>query len=236
VTVTRVFELLPMLDSPDYWCFDVESGDSILGGRSLISDFYPPAESVRNERPWQVNRLSPVWTRRKVRDFHPNQTNDYPTISLRIPMFSRRAVDVLRDLLAPNGELLPLDSDAGPDAYWAYNVTTVADVLDREKSDVEWLDIDRLRLKRGEPVQLIAAQNIRHYEFIREMLEPLCIFRLVEMPMYFYVTDTFTSRVAKHDLKGFNFKPVWPLPPPCRGSFAEMERRAGLQQPRGEGL
>jgi hypothetical protein len=59
---------------------------------------------------------------------------------------STRGVEATRDLLEGCGELLALDClDCD---YWAFNVLAFADVLDTERSDVEWLAPDRLLLIR----------------------------------------------------------------------------------------
>src|SRR5688572_30597689 len=49
-----------------------------------------------------------------------------------IPVFSERAALVLSDVLKANGELLPLEYSRQP--YFAYNVTTVVDALDEDRS------------------------------------------------------------------------------------------------------
>src|SRR5438552_3879714 len=152
MTAMNIYQLLPMLDTPGYSCFGIDRSEPLTGDLTLISDFYPRDVS---KRPWQMQRLAALWQRRRVINPLPGQVNDYPCIGLRIPTFSYRAVSALRDLLEPNGELLPLDSDEGPDAFWAYNTTTVADVLDRERSDIEWFPRDRLKLKKKIPVELV---------------------------------------------------------------------------------
>ena len=81
-------------------------------------------------RNWTVPPLAPFWTPQRVigqvRPF-----NDYPCVDLIVPAFSRKAVDALRNLLEPNGELLPLVAEVGE--YFAYNITTVADILDQNE-------------------------------------------------------------------------------------------------------
>ena len=125
--------------------------------------------------------------------------NDYPCVDLGIPAFSQRAVDALRDLLEPNGELLPLISDIGQ--YWAFNVTTVADVLDWKRSQIRWL------------IKPDAASSIERHEFFPSKLRILSIFRIPEIPHATYVTELFAARVREHGLEGFDFRKVWPLPP-----------------------
>jgi hypothetical protein len=127
--------------------------------------------------------------------------NDYPCCNLDIPAFSERAVEALRDMLEPNGELLPLASSVGN--YYAYNITTVADILETERSEVDWI-------LHSEGV---FASSITRYEFRSEKLDDLSIFRLVEEPGRAFVTNRFVERVRAHRLRGFVFHKLWPHGP-----------------------
>lgn len=216
---TSVFKLRPVVDTPGFKCFGIDDNSPVAHGHTLLSDFNPKDVATRN---WVVPRLASVWRPRKVINSLPSQVNDYPCVGLRVPTFSARALDALRDLLEPNGEILPLESDTGQ--YYAYNVTTVADVLDRQASQVNWPHIYKLR--KQEPV---IAQDITHYVFFADRVKPLAIFRIPEDVVGYYVTDQFAQRVREHDLRGFDLRKVWPVPPPYRGSFAEMERRASCE-------
>jgi hypothetical protein len=120
-------------------------------------------------------------------------------VNLQIPAFSRRAVEALRDFLEPNGELLPLVSSIGE--YYAYNITTVVDALDHERSDILWYDGNH-----------DIALRIRRYECRAEKLTGLSIFRLVEKPAYTFVHQVFVDRVRQHGLQGFDFTRLWPHP------------------------
>jgi len=125
--------------------------------------------------------------------------NDYPCITFNVPAFSRRAVDALRDFLEPNGELLPLLTSVGE--YYAYNVTTVADILNHEWATVRWFD-DKQDI----------ALSIDHFELHESRLDNLSIFRIVEDPVATFVTNRFAERVREHKLEGFDFIKIWPLP------------------------
>ena len=115
------------------------------------------------------------------------------------PAFSRRACDALRDLLEPNGELLPLDSKAGE--YYFYNITTVIDALDLEKSRCAfWCDTPT------------TAVDIEFFAFHEERLSGTAIFRIIEQPIYTLVTKMFIDRVGDCELNGFHFEKVWPFP------------------------
>jgi hypothetical protein len=73
---------------------------------------------------------------------------------------------------------------------------TVADVLDSERSDVS------------------SFLHINHrYVFRADRLDKHSIFKIPELRGDLFVTDTFVDRVTEHDLTGFYFRKVWPLPP-----------------------
>ncbi len=177
---TRIFKLSKILDDPRY------EGFSTSDRTFLQTCPYP--RDFRECRELKVQRVPDNWTaptlKGRVRFF-----NDYPTVG-SIPAFSLRAVIALRDLLEPNGQLLPI---AGGN-YFAYNLLTIADALDRDASEG------------------IAAFEISRFEFRPNLVESLVIFRIPEKPYLTFVTDIFVNRVAQADLKGFDFQLAWPLP------------------------
>ncbi len=197
-----LFELQQILDNPKFEGFAFSRNDSLLGAYSLTSDFVPDR---RIGRTWSVPRLAPIWKPAtvvgRVRSY-----NDYPCINLAVPAFSRRAVDALRDFLEPNGELLPLISSVGE--YYAYNVTTVADILDQEKS--------KFIFTSGGDRSIINIFDVERYECLVAKMIGLSIFRLVETGSQFYVTQAFVDRAKSQGLQGFHFVKLWPLPPGVR--------------------
>jgi len=116
-----------------------------------------------------------------------------------LPAFSQRACDVLRDMLEPNGELLPIRSPVGIPFYF-YNITTVVDALDVKTSDCFWYN---------EP---ILTGGIDYFSFRPERLGGLSIFRIYEHPVATLVTSEFVRRVRDAGLNGFNLRKIWPLP------------------------
>ena len=62
---------------------------------------------------------------------------DFPYLSNRFLILSSKAVNCLKDLITPYGEVLPVNCD--DDDYTLFNVTNVIDVLDLEKSNVRFL-------------------------------------------------------------------------------------------------
>lgn len=187
-----------------------------MGSGSLSDDFYP--DDIKS-RQWTIRKIAHLWRPRTVRELPHKHTNDFPYVDFFIPTFSGRAVEALREFLEPNGELLPLRCDTG--TYYLYNVLTVIDALDHEKSEIDWMGYLSHQTK-------VVADNILRYEFHAERIANASIFRIVERPVDYYVTQPFVDRVLAAGLQGFNLKKVWPLPWRKKGSLAEMERRAGL--------
>lgn len=147
-------------------------------GRPQAADWVPVRLNVRNGR---AGAALP--------------TSDYPSLTSNVPVFSRRAKDCLEDLLTPRGEFLPLLSSVGE--YYAFNVSTVLDALDEEKSVVDRFDSGRI-------------MDVDTYQFFRDKLVGATIFKLVHTPeMDVFVTDEFIRRVNEHGLTGMGFTDVW---------------------------
>jgi hypothetical protein len=186
-TENAVYKLAYMKNDPRYEGF----------AGMLPKERFPRTDG-RMKRNWRMRRFARGWKPIKVIG-RVRAFNDNPGM-LGCPAFSQRAVDALRDLLEPNGEILPLSTPIGP--YFAFNVTKVADVLDWKKSDVDWI-VNRKPFN---------ALRIYKYVFFPKKLKDLAIFVSPEDPMGVYVTETFVQRVRQHGLNGFLFLKVWPLP------------------------
>lgn len=132
-----------------------------------------------------------VWRNEEVPE--DLKLSDFP--SMTVPVFSRRSVEGLWDLLEPNGEVLPLVCNEGD--YFAYNITTLSEALDE----------DRSRMSRYSDGQIM---NVKQHVFKPDLLERKAIFKLVQIPgLWEYVTEEFVQRVQELGLVGFEFKLVW---------------------------
>jgi hypothetical protein len=203
-----LLELAPITDDPRFEGFAFVREESLRGKRSLQADFMPD-NVLAQGRDWTVTPLIPRWIPQHVSG-RVGPFNDYPCISLTIPVFSHRAVDALRDLLEPNGELLPLVSSLGE--YYAYNATTVVDIIDHDRSNVQWANEKH-----------VTAFEVLRYECLPEKMNSLSIFRIVEKPSTTYVSQAFVDRVQQHELQGFHFIKLWPLPEGV--SWQELDKK-----------
>lgn len=155
-----------------------------------------PADWRVNYRTWAPKTLKATWPTPEVvgnvRRFN-DLVDDCP------PAFSQRAVDMLRDLLEPNGELLPVKHKLG--TYYYYNCHRMTNCVDLTKSKIT-------KLKDGGIVS-----STDRLVFIDELLdEDLTIFKVRTQLMEVFCTQRFVDRVEAAGLQGFLFIPIWPLP------------------------
>ena len=142
------------------------------------------------------------WSPVDVQVSHEDEKNkdllpsDFPSLIPYIPVFSRRAIEVLGDLLQGNGEILPLNCTEG--VYFAFNVTRIVDALDTSRSQL------KLFQSTGRIMRVI------RYEFLTDKLSSFTIFKLPQFDKSeVFVTDGFVQRVQEHNLTGFVFNLVW---------------------------
>jgi hypothetical protein len=113
------------------------------------------------------------------------------------PVFSKRAIEALRDLLEPNGEILPLRCHEG--TYFAYNVTRLVDALDEARSELERFSSGRIMW-------------IERPVFFPVRIASEVIFKIPQSPNRTFVTDRFAQRIQEQGLVGFDLQPVWSGP------------------------
>ena len=186
----NAYHLMPVPDNPLFegLALDFEKY------RHLLDTW--PADWRANYQTWQPRSLRGAWSAPEV-DGDLRKFNDYPCINLIYPAFSQRAVDMLRDILEPNGELLPVRHKIG--TYYFYNCTRLVNCVDLAKSKT-------IKLKDG------VVTSIDQLVFIDEMLEDLTVFKVRTQVFQLFCTQRFVDRVDAAGLKGFLFVPIWPLP------------------------
>ena len=144
--------------------------------------------------------LSSKWTPPTLRIYAGDiadgkPAGDFPNLISFIPVFSKRALNVLGDLLADSGEILPLLCSEG--SYYAFNVTRMIDALDETTS-----------FERFESSGRVCG--ILQHQFNADKVEGLVIFKMPYMHKSdVYVTDRFVDRVREANLQGFRFSEVW---------------------------
>lgn len=174
---------------------------NVLDSADRHARLRPDPDHRARLRAWDGSPRAHDWTPLPVTlvtadDDGPLATSDCPSLGGAPPAFSARAVEVLRDLLEPHGELLPLACDDGE--FWAYNCTRVVDALDEDASEV-------VRFRSSGRVNSIVRHVLRPAE-----LTNVPVFRLASAPdLYTYVTDAFTEHVTSAGLIGFAPRPVW---------------------------
>jgi hypothetical protein len=182
------------LDNPKYEGFGMGEQASLRGKRNRYEDLDPDFDPKTNE--WIIPRLSHIWkpvvVKGRVRPY-----NDFPCMGLSYPVFSQRAVDALRDFLEPNGELLPLVTSVG--SYFVYNCTTVVDIIDFNRSKLNYLNKSTIL-------------EIDHLYVYEECLEGLSIFQMRKYPGTCCVMRIVAQRIRQAKLEGFELRRLWPLP------------------------
>lgn len=142
---------------------------------------------------WRPPRFSFI----RDREHASRPYSDLPSWVTHVPIFSRRAVDALQELLSGSGEILPIECPDGE--YFAFNVTHVIDALDTERSEIQWFPSSPERI-----------MDITRHHFRLEALHSAVIFKLPQVVlMDVFVTDPFVSRVREAGLTGFLFKKLW---------------------------
>jgi hypothetical protein len=118
--------------------------------------------------------------------------SDFPWLGEHAPILKGPAVDALAPVLSQYGQLLPLKGEN----VWLFNVTTVLDALDKEKSGIVHFD-------NGEIL------DIEKHVFKREVIGTAEIFKLPMRASAVYVTGGFVEKVRNAGLRGVSFAPVW---------------------------
>lgn len=165
-------------------------------------------EDIPDEKFWPdyPRRLADTWEPLTVRLHRQDPTGkpllpgDFPALLPGVPVFSRRAVDALRDLLEPHGEILPLLCEEGD--YFLYNVIRVIDALDLARCEIP-------RYPDGS-----LAKYVESYAFKPELVRDALIFKVPNFRhSEVFVTDRLVERVEQNGLRGFDFEPLWSSAP-----------------------
>ena len=140
----------------------------------------------------KINDWKPV----KVKRMYDRQFSNTPGFLPHIPVFDKKAIYILGDLLKGNAEILPLDCENGD--FYVINVTKVLDCVDYEESSYKTFS-DGKRIMRFTKYVFDSGKVAEHHLFkIRD--------ERLKRP---FVSDEFRKRVLESELSGFIFRLVW---------------------------
>jgi hypothetical protein len=124
--------------------------------------------------------------------FNPS---DFPWLGSEALVMRRLAVDLLRDLLDANGEVLPLTTDDGAELF-VLNARVI-DALDEPSSSLmKFPGTNRI-------------MRVKKVAFIASAIEGADLFRLPHRASSTYVSERFIERVKATGLRGLSFNKVW---------------------------
>lgn len=143
-------------------------------------------------------RKKDVWTPVQVKRMEPEkklELGDAPGFT--IPVFSRRALEILYPIIKDSVEVLELKFPE--EEFYGINIISVLDVIDYSKSQYRTFSDGK---------KIMAFQKYV-FKMCRE-LEINNIFKIVdEKRRRAFVSDRFKNAVEENNLKGFKFKLVW---------------------------
>jgi hypothetical protein len=121
---------------------------------------------------------------------------DFTRFDLAYPTFSERAMSALGDLLSAHGEFAAIEMDE-PMRYFAFNATTIVDVLDEEKSKIK-------RYSDG------GVMRVEQHILLESVISLPPIFKIPQTRRNTtYVNEQFVQRVQASGLLGFRFEPLF---------------------------
>jgi hypothetical protein len=131
---------------------------------------------------------------------------DFPHCwGLNFGVLGQRAFHVLKELIAPYVEFLPLVSHDGD--FTAFKVLRFVDALDLQKSKIDWVP-----QRKQDNVTPRIVREVKRFVFDEKLLVNEIIFRIPQLStgIKVFVTEAFMQVVKAHNLTGFRFTQVWP--------------------------
>ncbi|MCR9197830.1 MAG: hypothetical protein NXI04_04265 [Planctomycetaceae bacterium] len=191
-----LFTIKPIFDDARYGRFFLsEDEPSVLGRTSLAADLNAEP-SFADGRP--IPSLKDVWPTPTVSG-DIGDSNDYPSI-YPWPVFSGRAISLLKPLLSPYGEFLPLNTPIGQ--FSVFHVRTVHDVLDTRASAIVF--------DHGSDRRALAVE---HFVPVASKLAAVTsdIFRIPQLPQETFVSPRVYELMRDSDLEGMEFYRAYPV-------------------------
>ncbi len=182
----NIYELFPDLET--YQNLSVKYEDHFY-----INQHFHLRKSLRDS--WVPLHISVLRYKKRGINYGALPSNDYPMIG-GMPVFSKKAVDCLQDILLKNGEVLPLLFEGKEGIYFAFNPLQDIDALDEDHSDLARFEDGRI-------------MHVKKYVFLTDKLEGETLFKIPQETGRLYATDIFMDRVKECSLTGFLFRPLW---------------------------
>lgn len=139
-----------------------------------------------------------IWKPLPVKRMEPEkklELSDAP--GFNIPVFSKKALDILRPLIQNSIEELELQFQEAE--YYGINVTTVLNVIDYSKSKYKMYS-DGKRIMAFQKYAFRSSEELSNYN----------IFKIIDEPTRrAFVSNKFKQTVESNNLSGFKFKLVW---------------------------
>lgn len=168
--------------------FDVSMQYEALAFDKVDLDLIKSFSGIEKKEFWEPLRVKRMYGDREF--------SNAPYLVVNIPVVDYKAMKALDTLLTDNAELLPLACNDGE--FFAVNITSVADVLDYDKSDYT-------KFSYGNRIM-----NITNYAFHEDKVKNIDLFKLVDEPLKrAFVSERFKQRVEEQGLTGFKFELVW---------------------------
>lgn len=121
---------------------------------------------------------------------------DIPYLSPGKPVFTKKAVQILEDLIEESAEILPIQY--GLQELYLINVINHIDAINYEMADIKFMP-DGKRILR-----------VKKHSFSIEKVREQHIFKIVnQLAGTVFVSDEFRDRVLEGGLEGFKFVEVW---------------------------
>lgn len=167
--------------------FEVDLYDNLIPKETFSTEeiqSFDGRSKLSNWKPIEVTRMEPE---KNI------QLGDAPGFFL--PVFSKKAVEILKPLIQNYVEFLPLIFE---EKYYVINVVNVLDAIDYDLSEYK-------TFRDGKRIMAF-----KKYCFKVEAIGENHIFKIIdEKRRGAFVTDKFKSIVEKNNLNGFKFELVW---------------------------
>lgn len=170
----KIYRLVPLYD---------EKGDTVFRsvGLSDVGDSMPWAMLQRRGRAAVREEYVPL--RFDWRDPAKKAIADFPGTTELHAVFSRRAVEALRDMLEPSGDFYELVFAEDSIEYWLYRSWSELDVVESRDTD---------------------SYRLRNASFKAGVLPD--VFTIPEEAQSLFVSERFKERVEKSHLTGMRFE------------------------------